>query len=72
MLEAAAVAPDTSSVAEGDLDSSSEETSGFAGALSSASGVVKYTINTKQLLKTELQQPQTSFLSFFSLKGIFL
>lgn len=36
VLEEAAVAPDTSSAAEGDLDSSSEVTSCFAGALSSA------------------------------------
>lgn len=47
VLEVAAVAPDTSSVAEGDLDSS-QETSGFAGALSSASRVVKCIINSKQ------------------------
>lgn len=36
MLEEAAIAPDTSSAAGRDLDSSSEETSCFEGALSSA------------------------------------
>lgn len=46
-MDAVAVAPDTSSVAEGDLDSSSEETSLFAGALSSASGEAKYTTSSK-------------------------